>query len=112
MKKTIACIFLILCFILLLVYSCSEKDEVDFDIVSQNYDMYEAVKKIAPDKNAFMNDVPSKGWTALVINCNEKEFNECFKALNRFEIKGKLEVQVLSPTRSFIKTKDKSIIRP
>lgn len=111
MKKTIA-IISVLISILLLALLLTKKDEVDFNIVLQNSDMHEAIKKIVPDKYGFMDDVPSIGWTALLINCNEEEFDECFKTLNRFEIKGKLEVQLKSPTRSYIKTKDESILRP
>ena len=94
------------------VYCLGKKDsELDIAVVVQNGDLYEAISKEVPGAG-FMKDVPSKGWTALVINCNEKKFDKCFQILNKFQIKGKLEVQVFSPTRSYIKTKDESILSP
>lgn len=113
MNKTTIFIICGLLLLILFFYNYnSNEDELDFELIMQNQEVYEAVKEVAPDKLGFMKDVPSEGRTALVINCNEKEFEECFKVLSRFEIKGELEVQVFSPTRSFMKSKEKSRLRP
>ena len=89
-------------FLSLSLLSC-KKDELSFVKKLDNYSHIHKAFDEANINSGYMNDIPEEGSITLHINCDEKDFQKAIKIAQQFQLEAKFEIQIISPTKIFIK---------